>query len=54
MTRLASLGLMPGQAVLVKQVRPSFVVAYGEMELALEKDVADEIYVTVPGENRKR
>jgi DtxR family Mn-dependent transcriptional regulator len=54
LTRLASLGLMPGQSVLVKQVRPSFVVAYGEMELALEKDVADEIYVTVPAENRRR
>ncbi len=54
LTRLASLGLMPGQTVLVKQVRPSFVIAYGEMELAVEKDVADEIYVTVPGENQRR
>ena len=39
---------MPGQTVLVKQVRPSFVVAYGEMELALDKGVADEIYVRFP------
>jgi DtxR family Mn-dependent transcriptional regulator len=52
LTRLAGLGLMPGQIVQVKQVRPSFVVAYGEMELALEKDVADEIYVRVPGNRR--
>lgn len=49
LTRLAGLGLMPGQIVQVKQVRPSFVVAYGEMELALEKDVADEIYVGLSG-----
>jgi len=48
LTRLGGLGLMPGQTVQVRQVRPSFVIAYGEMELALEKDVADEIYVGVP------
>ncbi|MEJ2719646.1 MAG: metal-dependent transcriptional regulator [bacterium] len=47
LTRLASLGLMPGQVVVVKQVRPSFVVAYGETELAIEKDVADEIYLRI-------
>jgi DtxR family Mn-dependent transcriptional regulator len=46
--RLASLGVMPGQVVMVKQVRPSFVVAYGETELALEKGVADEIYLRIP------
>jgi DtxR family Mn-dependent transcriptional regulator len=45
LTRLASLGLMPGQVVQVKQVLPSFVISYGETELALEKDVADEIYL---------
>ena len=49
LTRLAGLGLMPGQIVQVKQVRPSFVISYGEMELALEKDVADEIYVGISG-----
>lgn len=48
LVRLGSLGLMPGQVLLVKQVRPSFVVAYGEMELALDKGVADEIYVRLP------
>jgi len=40
LTRLASLGLTPGESVVVRQVRPSFVVAYGEIELALERDVA--------------
>jgi DtxR family Mn-dependent transcriptional regulator len=53
LTRLGSLGLMPGQILQVKQVRPSFVVAYGEMELALDKGVADEIYVRLP-RNRHR
>lgn len=47
LTKLSSLGLMPGQIVTVKQVRPSFVVAYGETELAIEKDVADEIYLRI-------
>ncbi len=49
LTRLGGLGLVPGQVVQVKQVRPSLVIGYGEMELALEKDVADEIYVGVSG-----
>ncbi|UCH84308.1 MAG: metal-dependent transcriptional regulator [Candidatus Latescibacterota bacterium] len=47
LTRLASLGLMPGQIVVVKQVRPSYVIAYGETELAIETDVADEIYLRI-------
>jgi DtxR family Mn-dependent transcriptional regulator len=52
LTRLASLGLTPGEVVVVKQSRPSFVVAYGEIELALEREVADEIYVRVGGNHR--
>jgi DtxR family Mn-dependent transcriptional regulator len=48
LTRLGSLGLVPGEIVQVKQVRPAFVIAYGEMELALEDSVADEVYVRVP------
>ncbi|UCG51148.1 MAG: metal-dependent transcriptional regulator [Candidatus Latescibacterota bacterium] len=51
--RLASLGVMPGQNVVVKQVRPSFVVAYGETELAIEKGVADEIYLRIPNNMHK-
>ena len=47
LTRLGSLGLVPGETVQVKQVHPSFVVAYGEMELAVEESVADEVYVRV-------
>jgi DtxR family Mn-dependent transcriptional regulator len=54
LTRLVSLGLTPGEVVTVKQVRPSFVVAYGEIELALERDVAAEIYVRVSDNHRER
>jgi DtxR family Mn-dependent transcriptional regulator len=53
LTRLGSLGLIPGQTIQVKQVRPSYIVAYGEMELALEKGVADDIYVRLT-RNRQR
>jgi DtxR family Mn-dependent transcriptional regulator len=52
LTRLSSLGLTPGEVVSVKQVRPAFVVAYGEIELALERDVAEEIYVRVSDNHR--
>jgi hypothetical protein len=44
---------MPGQVVQVKQVMPSFVISYGETELALEKDVADEIYLRTSNHNNK-
>ena len=53
LTRLASLGLIPGQVVQVKQVRPSFIVAFGETELALEKSVADEIYLRITENSHK-
>lgn len=53
LTRLSSLGLVPGQTVQVKQVRPAFVVAYGEMELALEKGVADDVYVRLSRSRHK-
>jgi DtxR family Mn-dependent transcriptional regulator len=54
LTRLASLGLTPGEIVAVRQVKPSFVVAYGEIELALEREVADEIYVRVSANHREK
>jgi DtxR family Mn-dependent transcriptional regulator len=53
LTRLGSLGLVPGQTVEVKQVRPSYILAYGEMELALEEGVADDIYVRLTRNRRK-
>ncbi len=47
LTRLQSLGLSPGQKIVVRQVQPTFIVSYGETELALEKSVAAEIYLRV-------
>jgi DtxR family Mn-dependent transcriptional regulator len=45
LTKLESLGLSPGQEVVVRQVQPTFIVSYGETELAIERNVADEIYL---------
>ncbi|NIM19056.1 MAG: hypothetical protein GTO51_01580 [Candidatus Latescibacteria bacterium] len=53
LSRLESLGLSPGQEITVRQVRPSFIVSCGETELALEKSVADEIYLRVSTNHAK-
>jgi DtxR family Mn-dependent transcriptional regulator len=53
LTRLESMGLSPGQEIIVRQVHPSFIVSCGETELALEKSVADEIYLRVSSNNMK-
>jgi DtxR family Mn-dependent transcriptional regulator len=53
LTRLESMGLSPGQEIVVRQVQPSFIITYGETELALEKSVADEIYLRVSGNHAK-
>jgi DtxR family Mn-dependent transcriptional regulator len=43
--RLASYGVLPGTVLEMKQKRPSVVVVVGGTTLALEGDVAGEIYV---------
>ena len=43
--RLTALGLFPGRVVKVHQSEPLFVIFLGETQLALEKDIAREIYV---------
>jgi len=43
--RLSALGLVPGAHVHLQQKRPAVVVRVGETTLALEPDVAAEIYV---------
>lgn len=45
MDRLSSLGIVPGTEVQLHQKRPAFVIRIGETELALEVDIAGEIYV---------
>ncbi len=43
--RLAALGINPGVALNLHQRKPAFVVRLGETELALDPEIADEIYV---------
>jgi DtxR family Mn-dependent transcriptional regulator len=50
LNRLATLGVIAGSRVRLVQRRPSFVISAGETMLALEDDIAAEIYVR-PGES---
>ena len=43
--RLSSLGLTPGSVVRLAQKRPSYVIEIGETTLALDEEIAKEIYV---------
>jgi DtxR family transcriptional regulator, Mn-dependent transcriptional regulator len=43
--RLGSYGVVPGSVVRLRQKRPSYVLALGSTSLALDPDVAREIYV---------
>ena len=43
--RLASLGLAPGSEIELLQRRPAFVVRAAETQIALDAEVAREIYV---------
>ena len=45
--RLSAIGLIPGLKLTVHQHNPSLVVQFGETQLALDKDIADDIYVRV-------
>jgi DtxR family transcriptional regulator, Mn-dependent transcriptional regulator len=42
---LASLGLSPGSEIQLLQTRPAFVVEAGESQLALDAEVARQIFV---------
>lgn len=43
--RLAAFGINPGSEITLHQTRPAFVVRIGETELALDKEIAREIFV---------
>ena len=43
--KLISFGLTPGVSIKIHQKSPSFVISCEQTELALEKDVARDIYV---------
>ena len=45
MVKLSNLGLAPGATVRLQQKRPATVLAMGETTLALDHDIASEIYV---------
>lgn len=47
MDRLSSLGIIPGTEILLHQKKPAFVIRAGETELALDIEIAGEIYVKV-------
>ncbi len=43
--RLSAIGMIPGLELIIHQKRPSIVVQYGETQLALDKDLAENIFV---------
>jgi DtxR family Mn-dependent transcriptional regulator len=43
--RLAALGVVPGSQLRLHQRRPAYVVALGETTLALDDELAGEIFV---------
>ncbi|GEJ57249.1 metal-dependent transcriptional regulator [Anaeromyxobacter diazotrophicus] len=45
MDRLASLGVIPGSEIRLHQRSPSYVIEVGETTLALDPEIAQEIYV---------
>jgi len=45
MQRLGSLGILPGISLLVSQTRPSRVIEVGETTVAVDEEIAREIYV---------
>lgn len=45
MDRLSSLGIVPGTEVSLHQKTPAFVIRIGQSELALDTEIAGEIYV---------
>jgi DtxR family Mn-dependent transcriptional regulator len=47
LVKLSDLGLVPGVSVRLQQKRPATVVAIGETTLALDRDIASEIYVKI-------
>lgn len=51
MDRLAALGVVPGSTIRLHQRAPSFVIEIGETTIALDPDIAREIYVK-PAEAR--
>jgi Fe2+ transport system protein FeoA len=49
--RLASVGILPGIELFVRQTRPVLVVESDETVLALEREIASDVYV-IPRDER--
>ncbi len=49
LVRLSHLGIVPGAIVQLQQIRPAAVIRVGETTLAVEPEVAGEIYVRRAG-----
>jgi DtxR family Mn-dependent transcriptional regulator len=47
LVKLSDLGLVPGVSIRLQQRRPATVVAVGESTLAVDRDIAAEIYVKI-------
>jgi DtxR family Mn-dependent transcriptional regulator len=47
--RLSAMGLTPGTLVKLHQRQPSFILDLGETQLAVDRDIAAEIYVKKMG-----
>ena len=45
LNRLGALGMLPGTTVRLVQRKPAFVVSMGETTIALEEEIAYEMYV---------
>jgi DtxR family Mn-dependent transcriptional regulator len=45
MDRLAALGVTPGSTLRLHQRSPSFVIEVGETTIALDPEIANEVYV---------
>jgi DtxR family Mn-dependent transcriptional regulator len=54
--KLTSFGVVPGSVIKLHQKTPSFIIKIGETDLAIDEDIAKEIYVRKAenGDNRER
>jgi DtxR family Mn-dependent transcriptional regulator len=45
LVRLSNLGIVPGATVRLRQRKPAAVISIGETTLAVDRDIAEEVYV---------
>jgi DtxR family Mn-dependent transcriptional regulator len=45
LVRLSDLGVIPGATIRLRQKRPAVVIGIGETTLALDREIAEELYV---------